>query len=116
MKGLSLAWIVASVAMFAAPAAFAHAVSTSFLAIDAAGDDAPVSVRWDLSLQDLVWNVFIDSDADGIATWGEIQGARPAIASAVLAQISVERGDGACALRVRDFALAKRLEQNFLSV
>ena len=113
-------WLIAStmscVALFAAPAALAHAVSTSFLSVEAASEDAPVAVRWDLALQDLVWTVFIDADVDGVATWGEIQAAAPAISSAVLAQISVERGGAICSLRVRDFALAKRLEQNFLSI
>src|SRR6186713_944600 len=93
-------------ASFAAPAAFAHAVSTSFVSVESRDDDAPVAVRWDLSLQDLVWTVFIDADVDGVATWGEIQAATPAISSAVLAQISVERGGTACELRVLDFALA----------
>ncbi len=73
-------------------------------------------MRWDLSVHDLVWTVFIDADVDGVATWGEIEAARPAIASAVLGQISIERGAARCELGVRDFALARRLEQNFLSV
>jgi len=102
--------------MLCASGAGAHAVSTSFLSIDVPRDAAPVAVRWDLALQDLVWTVFIDADVDGVATWGEIQAAEPAIASAVLQQIALERGGAACTLGVRDFALAKRLEQNFLSI
>lgn len=100
----------------ASPGASAHAVSTSFLSLDVPRDAAPVAVRWDLALQDLVWTVFIDADVDGVATWGEIQAAEPAIASAVLAQIALDRGGDACELRVHDFALARRLEQNFLSI
>ncbi|HTU67855.1 MAG TPA: HupE/UreJ family protein [Steroidobacteraceae bacterium] len=106
--------------LVAAPAAFAHAVSTSFVSVDLPARDAPVgapvSLRWDLSLQDLVWQVFIDANVDGVATWGEIEAAKPAITSAVLGQIAVERGGAACATRVRDYALTKRLEQNFLSI
>jgi HupE / UreJ protein len=96
--------------------AHAHAVSTSFVSIEVPRDDAPVVARWDLALQDMMWSVFIDADVDGIATWGEIQAAQPAIASAVLAQIAIARGGEACATRVHDFALTRRLEQNFLSV
>ena len=96
--------------------AFGHAASTSFLSLDIPTDERPVAVRWDMALQDLVWTVFIDADVDGVATWGEIQAARPAIASAVLGQIAVERGGAPCELGVRDFALAHRMEQNFLSI
>jgi hypothetical protein len=96
------------------PGAFAHSTSTSFLIISAA--DEPVGVRWDLSLQDIAWMVFIDADYDGNVTWKEVQDARPALTSALLAQISVQRGGAPCALGVKDFALAKRAEQNFLSV
>lgn len=95
---------------------FAHAASTSFVVVPLRDDDAPVEVRWDMSLQDLAWTVFIDADYDGNVTWQEVQSARPAIGSAVLAQISFERGGSACELSVKDFALAVRTEQNFLSV
>jgi hypothetical protein len=96
--------------------AFAHAASTSFLILQLPVDDAPVEVRWDLSLQDIVWTVFIDADYDGNATWQEVQNARPAISTAVLAQISMQRGGSPCTLTVKDYALAARSEQNFLSV
>jgi hypothetical protein len=104
-----------SLAFCNAPDAFAHAASTSFISLDIR-HDGPLAVRWDMSAQDLVWTVFIDTDVDGVATWGEIEAARPAIASAVLGQISIERGGAPCALGVGDFALAQRMEQNFLSI
>ena len=116
MKRLALTLMLAAAALCAPAGALAHAVSTSFVSVHAAGDTAPVAVRWDIALQDLVWTVFIDADVDGVATWGEIQAAEPAISSAVLEQITLERGGVACRLRVHDFALAKRLEQNFLSI
>jgi hypothetical protein len=116
MKRLLASFVLFLAALCTSPLALAHAVSTSFMSLNIAGDDAPVTVRWDLALQDLVWTVFIDADVDGVATWGEIQAAEPAISSAVLAQVALDRGGAACQLDVRDFALAKRLEQNFLSI
>jgi hypothetical protein len=98
------------------PAAHAHAQSTSFLVVDLSAESSAVPVRWDLSVHDLIWSVFIDADYDGLATWREIQDARPAIGNAVLAQIAVSRGGEACALRVDDLALATRAEQNYLSL
>ena len=59
------------------------------------------TVRWDLSLQDIVWSVFIDADYDGNVTWQEVQNAKPAIGRRMLAQISVQRGGAPCALAVQ---------------
>jgi len=98
--------------------AFAHSTSTSFLMVDLSGTsvDAPVDVRWDLSIHDIVWMVFVDANYDGEVTWKELDEARPALTSAILGQISVQRGGAPCSLAVRDYALAVRAEQNFLSV
>jgi hypothetical protein len=93
----------------------AHSTSTSYLLVER-NDERAVDLRWDLSLHDLVWSVYIDADLDGLATWKEIQDARPAITSAVLAQLQVTRGGQPCDLIVKDHALATRSEQNFLSV
>lgn len=94
--------------------ASAHSTSTSFLLVELA--EEPVAVRWDLSIHDIVWVVFIDADYNGEVTWKELQDARPALGSAILGQLSVKRGGATCALEVRDYALAERAEQNFLSV
>jgi hypothetical protein len=111
---LTLCWLAACLSGM--PEARAHATSTSFLEIQVADGDGELNLRWDLSLHDLVWSVFIDADFDGTATWQEVQEARLTIGNAVLGQLAVARGGAACALRVADLALAERLEQNFLSV
>jgi hypothetical protein len=117
VKRLFPALLLCLVAMFGASRpAFSHAASTSFLILDLPAGDKPVAVRWDLSLHDIVWVVFIDADYDGNVTWQEIQDAKPALTSALLAQLSVQRGGAPCDLRIVDFALAVRSEQNFLSV
>ena len=95
--------------------AFSHAASTSFLILELP-KSGPVTVRWDLSLHDIVWVVFIDADYDGNVTWQEIQDAKPALTRALLAELSVQRGGAPCELHIGDFALATRSEQNFLSV
>jgi HupE / UreJ protein len=99
----------------ASPSVQAHAQSTSFLILDAE-PSGPVPVRWDLSVHDLIWSVFIDADYDGLATWQEIQDARASIENAALAQLSVTRGGAVCSLRVDDLALANRSEQNHVSL
>jgi hypothetical protein len=102
--------------LFAAAPASAHSTSTSFLSLDAPDAHGAVSVRWDLSLHDIVWIIFIDADFDGRVTWQEVQIARPAIERAVLNELTVARGGAACALRFGDLALAQRYEQFYLSV
>jgi hypothetical protein len=96
--------------------ALAHANSTSYLLAQLPAKDGPVSLRWDMTVEDTAWIVFIDADYDGKITWKELEDARPALTSIVLAQVEVERGGAACALTVKDFALAERTEKNFLSV
>jgi hypothetical protein len=96
-------------------AAHGHSLSTSYLVLDVP-DEGPVAVRWDLSIHDLIWSVFIDANFDEVATWQEIQDARQAIGSAVLGQLTLARGGARCSLSVDDLALATRAEQNYLSV
>jgi hypothetical protein len=117
VKRLSTAILLCLVANLGSPQpAFAHAAGTSFLILQMPRDDGAVAVRWDLSMQDIVWTVFVDADYDGNVTWQEVQNANTALESAVRAQISVRRGAADCLLSVKDFALAKRGEENFLSV
>jgi len=112
---LSSVFLSLAAACVAAPAS-AHSTSTSFVALEIPRAGPTVAVRWDLSLHDIVWTVFIDRNFDGVVTWEEVRAAQPLIERAVLAEISVARGGAPCPLRVRDLALATRLEQNFLSV
>jgi hypothetical protein len=110
------AGLFAALSMLGAAPAFAHSTSTSFLDVELAHAEEPVTLRWDLSLHDLVWSVFIDRDFDGVVTWREVQDSRSSIEHAVSSQIDVTRGGATCALRLGDLALAERLEQNHLSV
>ncbi|HEX6638448.1 MAG TPA: HupE/UreJ family protein, partial [Steroidobacteraceae bacterium] len=107
--------LVLLLALAVPPATRAHTQSTSFIAIEMRGDE-PVALRWDLSVHDLIWSVFIDADFDGLASQEEIEAARAAIEKAVLAQITISRGDAPCSLRVRGLELADREGQAHLSV
>jgi hypothetical protein len=114
MKSI-LAGLFAVLSM-AGSAAYAHSTSTSFLEVESSEAGEPVALRWDLSLHDLVWTVFIDRDFDGVVTWREVQDSRSSIDHAVASQIDVRRGSAPCALRLEDLALAERLGQSHLSV
>jgi hypothetical protein len=106
-----------AICSFGAAPAFAHTTSTSYLLIEAPKADGPVGVRWDLSVHDIVWSVFIDQDFDGVVTWQEVLDARKtSIEPSVLGQFSLERGGAACKPRVTDVALAERASEHYLSV
>jgi hypothetical protein len=97
--------------------ALAHVTSTSYLLIEAPRADGAVQVRWDLAMHDIMWTVYIDQDYDGIVTWQEVLDTRTRyIEPGVLAQLTLERGGGACKLQVTDMALAEREGENHLSV
>lgn len=115
MKRLLTA-LLAVLGLAAGVPVFAHSTSTSFISVDVPQDSAPVPIRWDLSVHDIVWTVFIDRDFDGQVTWGELEAARPTLERAVLHEISVERGGAPCAVTMRDLALADRMEQHFVSI
>jgi len=108
--------LVCVTALGALRPAFAHSTSTSYLLLEMPAAGAPVALRWDLSVHDIVWTVFIDQDYDGVVTWQEVLDARPSLEPAVLREIALTRGGAACALRFKDVALAERTGQNFLSV
>ena len=116
MNRAILAWLACIAALLAGPVA-AHTTSTSYLRIDAPRADGPVSLRWDLAVHDLVWNVYIDENYDGVVTRQEVLDSRKeSLDPSVLSQISLQRGDAACRLAIEDVALAERSGQDLLSV
>ena len=115
MKHVLLA-LVCGAALFAARPALAHSTSTSYLLLDVPAATAPVALRWDLAVHDIVWSVFIDKDYDGVVTWQEVLDARGNLEPAVLREISLTRGGAPCALQFKDVALAERAAQNYLSI
>ena len=46
----------------------AHSTSTSYVLIEMPAGSAPVALRWDLSVHDIVWTVFIDAQGRMVAT------------------------------------------------
>jgi hypothetical protein len=95
--------------------AFGHASSTSYLLVDAPADGKP-SLRWEIAVDDLIWNVFVDQDLDQQLSAAEIASGRRAIFLAVNAELSVARGGWPCLLALRDLTPATRDEHGYLAV
>ena len=103
-------------ALAGAPAAHAHAQSTSYLELETR-DSGPVPVRWDLSVHDLIWSVFIDADFDGAVSPQELAAARQRyLVPGVLSQVSLRRGGAHCTVNVRDAVLSTRQNESFISI
>jgi hypothetical protein len=80
--------------------ASAHKSSDSYLALRL--DGGQLSGQWDIALRDLDYAIGIDTDNDGVITWGELRGRHRAIAAYALSNLTIE-GDGRlCAARATD--------------
>jgi hypothetical protein len=96
--------------------AFAHDAGTSYLHIAAPSPEADVALRWELAQHDILSSIFIDGDFDGAISGPELEAAREQIAAAVRSQISLERGDAVCEVRVGAPTLTRRDALDFLTV
>lgn len=112
------AWQILAMAVFGLGAvrAEAHATSTSYLTIDARATDHLVRGRWDIALADIVAGVELDSNADGLLTWGEIAAHEAQIAAYVFSGLEIARADRACKPRLEDLALATHLNEPYVSM
>jgi HupE / UreJ protein len=95
-------WLVGlALATFGA-AAQAHKSSDSYLQIEATAN--AVSVRWDIALRDLDVALDLDTDDNGMLTWGEIKSAWPRIETYATERLSIAR----CPLHTTGRALERR--------
>jgi hypothetical protein len=113
---IALPALLGFAALIAPRGAVAHEAGTSYLHIEAPRTDSAVTLRWQLAIHDIIWSVHMDGDYDGVVTASEIRVARAQIEASVRSQLSVERGDAVCKLRLSDAALATRDSQPLLSV
>lgn len=80
--------------------ACAHKPSDSYLALRADGDR--IIGQWDIALRDLEHAIGLDSDGDGVITWGELQAQHATITSYALGRLKFARADRDCNTRVTD--------------
>ena len=90
-------WVAHALAfsLLAAPCAFAHKPSDSYLSLEVL--NAQVAVRWDVALRDLDPELGLDVNDDGLLTWGEVRVRAKDIAAFVIPQLLVSVKDGVCA-------------------
>jgi len=89
--------IVALVVVSLSPA-WAHKSSDSYLSLQPNGDK--IFGQWDVALRDLDYALGLDVDNDGTVTWGELRSRQAAIASYLLARLTLQSDGKPCATHV----------------
>ncbi len=88
-------WVLV-LCVLAAPGAWAHKASTTYLHLRA--DGPTLTLQWDIAIRDLDYAISLDANGDGAVTWGELKQAKPRIADYVLQRFDVNSEKGRCAL------------------
>ncbi|MBL8352096.1 MAG: HupE/UreJ family protein [Burkholderiaceae bacterium] len=97
MRGAITGLLLAALWLAAAPAAWAHKASDSYLVLDV--DGRRISGQWDIALRDIDFALGLDHDGDGRITWGELRARHADIDAWALGRLALRRGGG-CTLRV----------------
>jgi hypothetical protein len=101
MKRLIAALMVAAgLAGVLLSSASAHKSSDSYLSLSLDGEH--ISGQWDIALRDLDYAIGLDTDNDGVITWGELRAHQRAIAAVALSNLRLEADGRACATRATD--------------
>ncbi len=95
-------WLVGIALATYGVGAQAHKSSDSYLQIEATA--SAVSVRWDIALRDLDVALDLDTDDNGLLTWGEVKTAWPRIESYATERVAIT----GCPLHTTGRALERR--------
>ena len=82
--------------LFAAPPAFAHKPSDSYLSFAVEG--RRIEGQWDIALRDLEFAIGLDANGDGEITWGELRARHNEIAAYALARLAISADGKPCTL------------------
>jgi hypothetical protein len=101
MKGLIAGLIMAvGTGVVLLSSASAHKSSDSYLRLSL--DGGHISGQWDIALRDLDYAIGLDTDNDGVITWGELRAHHRAIAVYALSNLRLDADGGVCATRATD--------------
>jgi hypothetical protein len=80
--------------------AWAHKPSDSYLSLTV--QEAQITGQWDVALRDLNDAIGLDTDDDGLISWGEVRTKHAAIASYVFSRLKLQSSDASCAIGIGD--------------
>jgi len=107
--GATLAGILLMMAM-PSPAS-AHQFSSSYLNIRVNGGE--IAGQWDIALRDLDYAIGLDSDNDGVITWGEVRAKIHDIEAYALSRLTVGAGAGDCMLQPSALLIDHHADGNY---
>jgi len=96
--------------------AFAHAVGTSYIAIEQEHGTETLHTRIDVNLRDLDFAVGLDANGDGRVTWGEVLASSPTTTEYIVRHINISRGGERCALTAPDIAVDRHADEIYAVV
>jgi HupE / UreJ protein len=92
--------VAAGLAVVLASSPSAHKSSDSYLSLVLG--DRQITGQWDIALRDLDYAIGIDSDGDGLITWGELRAHHREIAAYALSNLKFSAGGKACSTHATD--------------
>ena len=96
--------------------AFSHALSGSYLTLNADSRARQLEGRWEIRIADLNDALNLDSDGDGAVTWADLDREAPRTFEYVLAHLTVQRGRANCALARARQLLDERSDGYYLAL
>jgi hypothetical protein len=80
--------------------ATAHKSSDSYLSLRV--ENGAITGQWDIAVRDLDYAIGIDTDNNGVITWGELRAHHQAIAAYALSNLTLTADGSVCATRATD--------------
>ncbi len=93
--------------------AAAHKPSDSYLSLALQPGDAALAGRWDIALRDLEQAIGLDTNGDGVITWGELRLRERAVSAYALARLHLDADGSPCALRYGDLLIDEHVDGRY---
>ncbi len=99
-RALVVAVLAGLALFFVTGVASAHKPSDSYLTLDVNG--TAIDARWDIALRDLDYTLGLDTDGDGVITWGELRARLADVDAYAVPRFAVMADGEACSPHVKD--------------
>jgi hypothetical protein len=90
---------------------FAHKASDSYLVLQVG--ETEVTGQWDIALRDLDYALGLDTNNDGVITWGELRSHHLAIADYMLSRLRLRSEGRNCSTRVTNQLVADHSDGSY---
>ncbi|MBR0345243.1 MAG: HupE/UreJ family protein [Rudaea sp.] len=92
-------------AALAAPSAWAHKPSDSYLIVQADSSSKVLAAQWDIALRDLEVALQLDANRDGVITWGEVRTREADLFAYAFTHLRIQADGSTCRLAPDDLLI-----------